>query len=330
MSVGTVPWDAMTPEYLFPHHIVLGYVALWTLAEVAAARVWPIRQSCKKISLLHCVVIFFISSVWLMHRFFTEDPGGLNTGLYNFEMPGTIEHHIISLSMAYFMVDMPFALAFHRAFIVHHILCIIAFAAIQGYWKYLPENTPFFMDFMAWDTTPTPQKSHVESDLKQQLLMGGLNGVFNLWMAELGGVFFHINRGLTGTDMELPSRGVFLMMFTFTRCFVWPMYLWHLYSTAATNDTYFHKVSAVLETALFLTNIHFLYKNIAPIWKTGRLMPHKPKGFHREWFDEHPSCQKVASVFFRQDKLSMSPGSASSVSDARLEGVDSAVQKKKN
>lgn len=345
----------MTPEYLFPHHIVFGYIALWTVAEIVAARIWPIRVSCKKVSLLHCIVAFLVSSVWLARRFWSDEDAGVanptasasaqehnlaTVGLYNFEVPGTFEHHVVSLSMAYFIVDMAFAIAFHRAFIVHHIICIIAFAAIQGYWKYLPENTPFFMDFMAWDTTPSPPKSHTvrhhlfwfrrddimmsakqeqESDLPElQLLWGGLNGIFNLWMAELGGIFFHINRAFHDTDMELPSRGLFLMMFTFTRCFIWPTYLYHLLLSAAANDTHFHKVSAVLETGLFLTNLHFLYKNVAPIWKTGRLIPHKPEGFHRKWFDKHPFCKKIAGIFFRKEKISIiSPNlSDSSLLDA--------------
>lgn len=333
----------MGSGYFFPHHITLGYVALWTLAEVIAAQVYPIRTSCKKISLIHCIVAFIVSSTWLVYHFCAEDPGGHRTNLTAFEMPGTFEHHIISLSMAYFVVDMPFAAAFHQTFILHHLLCILAFAAIQGYWKYLPASMGGF-DFMAWEMAPRLPKSHVaqymrsfwiqakveESDKQLQLLMGGFNGVFNLWMAELGGVFFHINRALKGTDMELPSRGLFLMMFTLTRCYIWPMYLRQLYSTAAAHDTYYHKVGSVLETGLFLTNIHFLYKNIAPIVKSGRLMPRKPRGYHRRWLDKHPSVKKAASFFMSEERLSLSPSLASLESIDEPEGIEPAMAAQKN
>ena len=121
----------MTAHYLFPHHIVLGYIALWTLAEVVAAQIWPIRKSCKKVSLLHCIVAFVVSSVWLIRRIWWDGDnqdvdGGIDTALHNFELPGTLEHHVVSLSFAYFIVDMPFAIAFHPAFIVHHAICIVA------------------------------------------------------------------------------------------------------------------------------------------------------------------------------------------------------------
>lgn len=328
----------MTPEYLFPHHIVLAYICFWALAEIVAARIWPIRISCKKISLLHCVVAFVVSSIWLVRRFWSDINDENASALYNFEVPGTFEHHVVSLSMGYFIVDMPFAIAFHRAFILHHTLCIVAFAGIQGYWKYLPESAPFFMDFMAWDTTPSPPKSYKvrhflwfgqkeqpaenhESLPELQLLWGGLNGIFNLWMAELGGIAFHINRALQDTDMELPSRGLFLMMFTFTRVFIWPTYLYHLLKSAAENNTYFHKASVVLEGGLFLTNIHFLYKNIYPVYKSGRLIPHKPEGFHRKWFDDHPFLQKIAGLFFRKEKISMMSSSLSDDSSVSENGM---------
>jgi len=189
------------------------------------------------------------------------------------------------------------------------------------------------MDFMSWSTTPTPpteykhkflrflnkppEETDSSSNVPLQLLMGGVNGVFNLWMAELGGVFFHINRAFEGSDMELPSRGLFLFMFSFTRCFIWPTYLFHLFRSATESDaTHFHKVSMVLETGLFFTNLHFLYKNIAPIWETGRLMPNKPKGFHRGWLGKHPNYKPVAGLFLRREKISMSPDSLdSSMSD---------------
>ena len=325
----------MTPHYSFPHHIVLGYIVLWTLAELVAAAIWPIRKSCKKVSLLHCIVAFVVSSVWLIKRIWLDgsdldDNVGIDAALHNFELPGTLEHHVVSLSFAYFLVDMPFAIAFHPAFIVHHAICIVAFAAIQGYWKYLPEGTPFYMDFMAWDTTPVPPTEYKHKFLRflnqkpvndsgidvvpLQLLMGGVNGVFNLWMAELGGVFFHINRALEHTDMELPSRGLFLFMFTFTRCFVWPTYLFHLFRSATESDaTHFHKVSMVLETGLFLTNLNFLYKNLAPIWKTGRLIPGKEEGYHRKWLDNHPTCRRIAGLFLRREKISMCCNSGSSL-----------------
>ena len=347
----------MTPDYLFPHHILLGYIALWTAAELIAARLWPLRASCKKISLLHCLAAFVLSSFWLARRFWSADAALNAAGLCNVELPGTFEHHILSLSMAYFIVDTPFAVAFHRAFIVHHALCIVAFAAIMGYWKYLPESTPFFMDFMAWDTTPAPPKLHTvrrfswfrqqpvpdedDGDVALQLIMGGLNGIFNLWMAELGGVFFHINRALKDTDLELPSRGLFLLMFTLTRCFLWPKYLWHLYRSAAANHTPFHTVSVVLETGLFATNLHFLYKNVAPIWRAGRLLPHQPKGFHRRWLERHPGWKRALGVFLPADKICMSPSildfaascAVPAEADAgagRAGAVDAAVQKKHN
>jgi len=141
--------------------------------------------------------------------------------------------------------------------------------------------------------------------------LGGLNGVFNLWMAELGGVFFHINRAFQDTDMELPSRGLFLFMFVLTRCCIWPLYLWHLYASQAQLEAQdqprnpFHKASAVVETGLFLTNLHFLYKNIEPIYRTGRMLPDKPAEFHRRWLDEHPNWKRIAGLFLPKDKISM-------------------------
>mmetsp|Transcript_3603 Transcript_3603/g.6265 ORF Transcript_3603/g.6265 Transcript_3603/m.6265 type:complete len:94 (-) Transcript_3603:12-293(-) len=70
----------------------------------------------------------------------------------------------------------------------------------------------------------------------------------------------------------------------------------------------------VLETGLFLTNLNFLYKNIAPIWKTGRLIPGKPKGFHRKWLDRHPLCKRIAGLFLRKEKISMAHASSGSSS----------------
>jgi len=125
-------------------------------------------------------------------------------------------------------------------------------------------------------------------------------------MAELGGVFFHINRAMAGTDLELPSRGLFLLMFSVTRVGIWPIYLYHVYVSAErASMTPYHKTSIFLETGLFLTNINFLYKNMLPVWTTGRLMPEKPQGFHRKWFDQHPYCQRVAALFFGREKISM-------------------------
>jgi len=345
--------------YLFPHHIVLGHIGLWTIAELAAARVWPIRASCKKISLLHCILAFTLSSAWLVRHFFFYNQGDHESDdattpdhhndylpLYNFAKPGTWEHHIIFFSMAYFIVDMPFCLAFHRTFILHHVLCILAFGAIQGYWRYLPKSNPLYMDFMAWDTTPgTLGLGHdgnfdgEEGDRlpKMQLLMGGMNGVFNLWMAELGGVFFHINRAFQDTDMELPSRGLFLFMFVLTRCCIWPLYLWHLYASQAElqaqQRTSFHEASIVLETGLFLTNLHFLYKNIAPIYKAGRILPDKPAGFHRKWFDDHPNWKRFVGLFIAKDKMSM-PSKSTKSDKNNLVGdnavTSSSKQQKKN
>lgn len=296
-------------EYNFPHYIVIGYIAIWTVVEIIAVLIWPIRQSCKKVSLLHCIIAFLLSSVWLVIRCMEEWTAGRisidadpSEHLHSHSVPGTLEHHVVSLSMAYFIVDTPFALTFHRAFIVHHVICILAFAAIQGYWRYIPESWPFFMDFMTWDTTP---KADDPASTRTQLLMGGTNGVFNLWMAELGGVFFHINRAMAGTDLELPSRGMFLLMFSVTRLGVWPTYLYHVYASAARTGTAFHKVSMVLETGLFLTNINFLYKNISPVWATGRLIPDKPQGFHRKWLDQHPLCQRICGLFLRKEKIMM-------------------------
>merc|ERR1711904_589394 len=71
--------------------------------------------------------------------------------------------------------------------------------------------------------------------------------------------------------------GVFVMMFTFSRCYLWPMYIRNLYVEALSKSTTYHMVGALLETGLFLTNLHFLWTNIAPIWRTGRLMPKKPR-----------------------------------------------------
>merc|ERR1712113_668303 len=151
----------------------------------------------------------------LIKRFLAE-PEDLGTMKY--ELPGTFEHHILQISMAYFIVDMPFAIAFHQTFIIHHLLCIFAFGAIQGYLKYWPFN----FNIMHFDKAPKLAPSHLsqymmnywgqdpnEEDRQMQLLIGGFNGIFNLWMAELGGLFFHINRLLQGTDYELPSRGLF-------------------------------------------------------------------------------------------------------------------------
>jgi len=287
------------------------YITLWSLAEVIAACVWPLRQSCKKVSLLHCIVAFTLSSIWLLYHFSVD--GLQSVSLTDFEVPGTFEHHILSTSMAYFIVDMPFAIAFHKTFVLHHLICIMAFGSIQGYLVY------WGVDFMTWDVAPRIAPSHLhqymqgiwgqdprETDRQMQLLMGGFNGVFNLWVAELGGLFFHINRMLQNTDLELPSRGLFLVMFMFSRCYVWPMYLRELYKAAATKNSRYHLVGALLETGLFLTNMHFLYKNIAPIMKTGRLMPSKPRGFHRKWLDRHSSWKRVCSFVISKDKLELS------------------------
>lgn len=311
-----LPLISMALEYL-SHDILLGYIALWTAGELVAARVWPVRTSCKKISLLHCIAAFLLSSTVIARRFASSTAP---SGLCGFDLPGTLEHHVVSLSMAYFIVDLPFAVVFHRTFVLHHAICIVAFAAIQGYWKYLPENNPFFMDFMTWDTAPAASG---------QLLMAVTNGIFNLWMAELGGVFFHLNRALVDTDLELPSRGLFLLMFGFTRCLVWPAYLRRLYTEAAGGDaTRFHTVAVVLETCLFATNLRFLYKNVAPVWRTGRLLPHKPRGFHRRWLDRHRVCRRVSGVFLRDNKLALSPsvadlagaGAAAAGGDAARDG----------
>lgn len=291
----------------------LFWISVWSLAEIIAAKRWTIRESCKKISLLHCIVAFVLSSSWLTYHFVKAGFSLKNITLTDYEYPGTFEHHIVCISMSYFIVDMPFAVAFHRTFVIHHTLCIVAFAAIQGYLKYWPFN----VDFMEWETAPRIAPSHLkqymltgffgqdpsESDRQMQLLMGGFNGVFNLWMAELGGLFFHINRAFQGTEWEVPSRGVFLMMFTFTRCYLWPMYIRNLYLEAFTKNTKCHLIGAFLETGLFLTNLHFLFVNIAPIWRTGRLMPKKPKYFHRKWLNRHPSWRRAASIVIPKEKL---------------------------
>jgi len=291
------------------------YICLWGLAEVVVAQRYPLRQSCKKISLLHCIVAFALSSVWLAYHFVKGGYSLQNYALTDYEFPGTFEHHIVTISMAYFIVDMPFAIAFHKAFIVHHLLCICAFGAIQGYMRYWPFNT----DFMEWETAPRIAPMHLkqymlgifgqdpgESTRQMQFLMGGFNGVFNLWMAELGGLFFHINRAFQGTEWEMPSRGVFVLMFTFSRCYLWPMYIRNLYQEALSKSTNYHLVGAILETGLFLTNLHFLYKNIAPIWQSGRLMHRKPKYYHREWLDKHPSWKRAASLVVPEDRLNLS------------------------
>jgi len=290
------------------------WILMWTLAEIVAAQRWSIRESCKKISLLHCIVAFVLSSVWLVYHYVKSGFSLSTYSLTDFEFPGTFEHHILCISMSYFVVDMPFAVAFHKTFIIHHALCIGAFLAIQGYLRYWPLNC----DFMEWNSAPRVAPSHLkqymlgifgqdplESDKQMQFLMGGFNGVFNLWMAELGGLFFHINRAFQGTEWEMPSRGLFVMMFTFSRCYLWPLYIRELYVEAVSRNTRYHVIGALLETGLFLTNLHFLWKNISPIWRSGRLMPKKPKYYHREWLNKHPSFYKAASFVVSKDKIDL-------------------------
>lgn len=296
----------------------LFWISCWTLCEVAAAKVWPLRQSCKKVSLLHCIVAFVLSSSWLAYHYVKAGYSFKDVVLTDYEFPGTFEHHIVSISMSYFIVDMPFCLAFHRTFIVHHLLCIMAFGAIQGYLRYWPFNK----DFMDWESAPKIAPSQLKryvssffggdprelenSGNEIQMLIGGFNGVFNLWMAELGGLFFHINRAFQGTDLDIPSRCVFLMMFTFTRCYLWPLYIRALYVETYSKQSVYHIIGATLETGLFLTNLHFLWTNIGPIFKTGRLMPRKPKYYHREWLNKHPFWKRVASQVVPEEKLDLS------------------------
>mmetsp|Transcript_626 Transcript_626/g.2486 ORF Transcript_626/g.2486 Transcript_626/m.2486 type:complete len:360 (-) Transcript_626:2095-3174(-) len=310
-------WGFSPPSYVDSWHfrLPLFWITMWTIGEVVAAKIYKdVRQSCKKISLLHCIVAFALSSVWLAYHFVKSGFSFKDYVLTSYEFPGTFEHHILNISMSYFVVDLPFAIAFHRTFIVHHLLCIAAFMAIQGYLRYWP----FEMDFMAWETSPSVAPSHLkqymldwfgqdplESDKQMQLLMGGFNGVFNLWMAELGGLFFHINRAFQGTEWEMPSRGLFVLMFTFSRCYLWPMYIRYLYEEAARTRTAFHFIGGGLETGLFLTNLHFLWKNLKPILKTGRLMPKKPRYYHREWLEKHPSMFRAASFFVPKDKIDL-------------------------
>jgi len=323
-------------EFLDSWHFRLPFfwVSVWTVAEIVAARMYPIRESCKKISLLHCIVAFVLSSVWLGYHFVQSGFSFKGYTLTDYEYPGTFEHHIVTISMGYFIVDMPFAIAFHKTFIIHHLLCIFAFAAIQGYLRYWP----FHMNFMEWESAPSIAPSHAkqyflfkffgqdpssyESNKQMQLLMGGFNGVFNLWMAELGGLFFHINRAFQGTEWEMPSRGVFVLMFTFSRCYLWPMYIRELYSEALSKNTTYHLIGAFLETGLFLTNLHFLWKNISPIWRTGRLMPKKPKYFHREWLDKHPSWRRAASFVVPKEKLELSDSYRSSLADGSIRSME--------
>ena len=96
------------------------------------------------------------------------------------------------------------------------------------------------------------------------------------------------------------------MMFTFTRCYLWPLYIRALYQEAISKESFYHVVGASLETGLFLTNLHFLWTNISPILKTGRLMPRKPKYYHREWLHKHPSWKRVASLVVPEEKLDLS------------------------
>jgi len=304
-------------EVLFSWHfrLPLFWVSVWTVAELVALRMYPIRQSCKKVSLLHCIVAFVLSASWLGYHFVKNGFTFEGFTLTDYEYPGTFQHHIVSISMAYFIVDMPFAIAFHRTFILHHLLCIWAFGTIQGYLRYWPFN----MNFMEWEDAPAVTPWNVKQYIlvkffgqdpndktkQMQLLMGGFNGVFNLFMAELGGLFFHISRAFQGTEWEMPSRGAFVLMFTFSRCYMWPIYIRHLYTEAFEKMTAFHLIGGSLETALFLTNLHFLWKNVYPILKSGRLMPKKPEYYHREWLHNHRGWRKLVRIFVSREKLAL-------------------------
>ena len=115
---------------------------------------------------------------------------------------------------------------------------------------------------------------------------------------------------MAGTDLERPSRGFFLLLCSALRLCIWPVYLYHVFASAErAHVTPYHRASVLLEMGLFLTNLHFLYKNVRPVWTTGRLLTNKTRGFHRTWLDRHPHWQQFAGLFLGREKISMdAPG----------------------
>ena len=98
----------MEDVYDFPHYILFQYVALWIVAEIVAALLWPIRQSCKRVSWLHCIAAFLMSSYWFAVISSKEWAAGrisINADpseyLHIHSVPGTLEHHVVCLSLVY-------------------------------------------------------------------------------------------------------------------------------------------------------------------------------------------------------------------------------------
>ena len=256
-------WGFSPPSYVDSWHFRSPFwITMWTIGEVVAAKIYKDVRQLQEDFLLHHRGLR-ASSVWLAYHFVKSGFSFKDYVLTSYEFPGTFEHHILNISMSYFVVDLPRHRVpphLHRAPPAVHR----GVHGHPGYLRYWPSR------WTSWRGRPRPPwrlapeavhadwfgQDPLESDKQMQLLMGGFNGVFNLWMASWAAsssTSTARSRARSGDAQPRPlCADVHLLQ-------VLPVAHVHQALTrAARTRTAFHFIGGGLETGLFLTNLHFL------------------------------------------------------------------------
>jgi len=181
----------MSPNHVGMDGEYLHEVALFTLCW--ACLYWALRRwspeldeptVAKQVSLVHAHVAFLLGLWWLA---FADDGHSLaepwTRTFWNTEQALRIN----SVTAAYMIYDMHAALRFHRPFILHHVIAIVGIVGTHIFGR------------------------------------GACMNVHNIFCAEVGGIFFHVDR-LTpaSSPQKALTKRLFLFFVGVTRLFYFP------------------------------------------------------------------------------------------------------------
>lgn len=217
-----------------------GWVVCWTalcLVACAVPRIGPGRAGFA-VSAVHAVGTFSTATAVLVGR----------RGVIPFYAPldaYPVETALCAASLGYFIYDLYWVLTKNRAFLAHHIVCILDF-----------------------------------SGLLLVIRCCSTHGAANLFVAELGGLAFQAARLYPCPA----SRAAFHVAFVATRAGLWPAYLAMMGRAFLTEPTC-GWVCAVLsvggETLLWLINVVWLCQTVFGVdilWRLGLTRSMKAKG----------------------------------------------------
>ncbi|OSX81331.1 hypothetical protein BU14_0022s0051 [Porphyra umbilicalis] len=228
-----------SPSGLSKLGLIAAWVAFWTLLCLVACvvpRIGPSRAGfC--VSAIHAVSTFSVATMVLVRR----------RGYIPFYAPldaYPVDTALCAASLGYFIYDMYWVLTKNRAFLAHHLVCIVDFASL-------------LLIIRCCST----------------------HGVANLFVAELGGLAFQAARLYPCPA----SRTAFHVAFVVTRAGLWPVYLGLMtraFLAEATCGWACAALSVGGEALLWSINVVWLLKTVFGVdilWRLGLTRSMKSK-----------------------------------------------------